>query len=67
MSKANADIREAAKKAVVYLYNIADRLGVCENTLTIRLRRELPSDKKAELMSLIAEIALEQRDNTSEK
>ena len=67
MSRANADIRAAAKKAGVYLYNIADRLGVCENTLTIRLRRELPADKKAEIMSLIDEIAAEQRANTGEK
>lgn len=67
MSKANADIKAAAKKAGVYLYNIADRLGVCENTLTIRLRRELPADKKAEIMSLIAEIAAEQRADTSAK
>lgn len=67
MSKANADIRAAAKKAGVYLYNIADRLGVCENTLTIRLRRELPADKKAEIMSLIAEIAAEQRTENGKK
>lgn len=62
MSKANADIREAAKKAGVYLYNIADRLGVCENTLTIRLRRELPEDKKRQILDIITEIASERQE-----
>lgn len=66
MSKANADIREAAKKAGVYLYNIADRLGVCENTLTIRLRRELSKDKKRQIFDIIREIASE-RPETSAK
>lgn len=67
MSTANSDIKSAAKAAGIYLYNIADRLGVSENTLTRLLRRELPADKKAELMSLIAEIAAEQRTDTGEK
>lgn len=67
MSKANADIREAAKKAGVYLYNIADRLGVCENTLTIRLRRELSEDNKRQILDIISELAAEQRTETSAK
>lgn len=67
MSKANADIREAAKKAGVYLYKIADRLGVCENTLTIRLRRELSEDNKRQILDIISELAAEQRTETSAK
>ena len=59
MSKANTDIRVAAKKAGVYLYNIADRLGVSENTLTRLLRRELNAEKKTEILRLIAEIGVE--------
>lgn len=59
MSKANKDIRVAAKKAGVYLYNIADRLGVSENTLTRLLRRELNAEKKTEILRLIAEIGAE--------
>lgn len=59
MSKANTEIRVAAKKTGVYLYNIADRLGVSENTLTRLLRRELNAEKKTEILRLIAEIGAE--------
>lgn len=59
MNKANTEIRVAAKKTGVYLYNIADRLGVSENTLTRLLRRELSVEKKTEILRLIAEIGAE--------
>lgn len=57
MSEYNADVRAAAKKAGVYLYDIAFALGVSENTVTRMLRRELPETKKAEIMRVIAEIS----------
>lgn len=59
MSKANADIKEAAKQAGVYLYNIADRLNISDNTLIRRMRRELPDAEKAKIKGIIAELAAE--------
>lgn len=59
MSKANADVKAAAKQAGIYLYNVADRLKISENTLTRRLRRELPVEEKEKIKSIIAELAAE--------
>lgn len=59
MSKANADIKEAAKQAGGYLYNIADRLNISDNTLIRRMRRELPDEEKAKIKGIIAELAAE--------
>lgn len=61
MSSANSDIKSAAKAAGVYLYNIADRLGVSENTMTRLMRRELSDEKKAQINAIIAELAAEKK------
>lgn len=59
MSIANAYIRAAANRAGVYLYSIAYRLGISENTMTRRLRRELPDEEKEQIKGVIAELAAE--------
>ena len=59
----NADIRAVAKQNGVYLYAIADKLGVSEPTMTRLMRRELPEEKKTQLKDIIAEIAAEQQNN----
>ena len=60
MSKHNLDVRAAAKKAGVYLYDIAYQLGISEPTMTRMLRRELPADKKQQLFKTIDLIQAEQ-------
>ena len=55
----NADIRSEAKQAGIFLYAIADRLGVSEPTMTRLLRRELPIDKKQQIKGIIAELSAE--------
>lgn len=55
----NADIRSEAKQAGVFLYAIADRLGVSEPTMTRLLRRELSIDKKQRIKGIIAELSAE--------
>ena len=60
MIKHNADIRAAAKKAGVYLYDIAYQLGISEPTMTRMLRRELSADKKQQLLKTIDLIKSEQ-------
>lgn len=63
----NTDIRAAAKQAGVFLYAIADKLGVSEPTMTRLLRRELPEEKKSEIKGIIAELAAKQRTETNTK
>lgn len=67
MEKANADIRAAAKEAGVYLYSIAFKMGVSENTLTRLLRRELPAAKKSELLQIVEEIRAEKQKTPIER
>lgn len=56
----NTDIRESAKQAGVFLYAVADKLGISEPTMTRLLRRELPNEKKTKIKNIIAELAQEQ-------
>ncbi len=63
----NKDIRTAAKQAGVFLYAIADKLGISEPTMTRLLRRELPEDKKAQLKEIIAELAAEKQSDADTK
>ena len=55
----NLDIRNAAKEAGVFLYQIADKLGISEPTMVRCLRYELPAEKKTRIMSIISELAAE--------
>ena len=54
---ANADIRQAAQKAGVYLWQIAMEIGVSDKTLTLWMRKELPDDKKAKLLSAVKKLS----------
>lgn len=63
----NTDIRTAAKNSGVFLYAIADKLGISEPTMTRLMRRELPEEKKIQLKAIIAEIAAERHNATSAK
>lgn len=58
----NVDIRAAAKQAGVFLYAVADKLGVSEPTMTRLLRRELSEDKKRLILDIITEIASERQE-----
>ena len=47
----NVDVRTTAKKSGVFLYELAERLGISEPTMTRLLRKELSDSKKQELLS----------------
>ncbi len=57
--KANADIRAAAQKSGVYLWELADRYGKSDTAFTRLLRKELDGETKTRLMAIIMEIAAE--------
>lgn len=57
----NAKILEKAKKAGIYYWQIADRIGVAESTFVRWIRKELPEDKKAEILKVIEELAKEKQ------
>lgn len=55
----NEDIRAAAKRSGVYLWEVAERWGVSEFTLFRRLRRELEDADKDTLLDIIQQISAE--------
>lgn len=57
----NNDIREAAAKAGVKLWEIADKLGTVDSSLSRKLRKELPADTKKRIKEIISEIASDRR------
>lgn len=57
----NQEIREAAKKNGVALWKIAEKLGVCEATITRKLRYELSAEEREKILGIIAKIAAEQK------
>lgn len=58
----NKELRDYAKEKAVKLWEIADKLGVCDMTLTRMLRYELPEKKKAQILAIIDEIANEREE-----
>lgn len=57
----NLDIRNAAKEGGVFLYQIADKLGISEPTMVRWLRYELSAEKKTRIMQIISELAAEKK------
>ena len=61
---ANEVIREAAKKAGVKLWEVAECCGIGDSTFSRQLRRELPSDRQKEILEMIQKIAAEKEATT---
>lgn len=57
--KRNLDVRDAAKGAGVFLWEIAEKLGVSEPTFIRCLRKELSDARKAKVFATIEEIRCE--------
>ena len=59
MAQPNQTIRRTAAAAGVRLWQIADRMGYAECYFSRLLRKELPADKQAEILRIIAELEQE--------
>ena len=55
----NKDIRQAAKRSGVCLWQIADRLDLHDSNFSRKLRKELPDGEKERIFKIIDEIAQE--------
>lgn len=55
----NKEIREAAKKAGIKLWQIAEKLGISEPTMTRKLRCELADEEQQRILNIIDELAKE--------
>ena len=54
---ANIDIRQALPKTDIKQWKVAELLRVSESQFSRMLRRELPEEKKMEIMAIIDELA----------
>lgn len=59
MIKYNTEIRAAAKRAGVFLYEIAEKLDVSEPTFIRYMRKELSDAMRAKVFAAIEEIKQE--------
>lgn len=55
----NKDIREAAKRARICLWQIAERLGMNDGNFSRKLRRELSQKDREAILRIIDELARE--------
>lgn len=55
--KENNDIRVYAKTKGVYLWEVAEKMGILDASLSRKLRRELPQNEKKNIFSIIDNIA----------
>lgn len=62
----NTDVRQYAKSRSIYLWQIAEALGISEPTMTRRMRTELPEQDKQTLFQIIDNLA-EQSHTTEER
>lgn len=54
---ANVEIREAAKRSGVKLWQIAENIGLSDATFSRKLRRELSEDERDRVLSVITQLA----------
>lgn len=53
----NQDIRKHARSKGVFLYEVADLLGISEPTMTRWLRRKLTNERKETILNAIDRVA----------
>lgn len=56
---ANEKIKVKAKQNKVYLWEVADRLGMQDSALSRKLRKELPPEEANRILDAISQIAVE--------
>ena len=56
---ANKDIRDAAKRAGICLWQVAEKIGVNDGNFSRKLRKELPQQEKEHILRIIDTLAKE--------
>ncbi len=55
--RANMDIRDAAKKAGVCLWEVAAGFGINDGNFSRKLRKELPPQERDKILAIIEDLA----------
>lgn len=56
MQECNAKIRQAAKKAGIPLWKVADQYGINDGNFSRLLRHELPPDQQKRILHIIDDL-----------
>lgn len=59
MTVKNQDIRNAAKKAGIKLWEVAEKLEISDCALSRKFRKELPQEEKEKIFGIISELSKE--------
>ena len=57
----NNDIKEAAKRAGVRLWQVAEAFGMNDGNFSRKLRKELPQEEKIKILEIIDSLAQERQ------
>lgn len=57
----NKEIREAAKRAGVHLWQVAEVYGINDGNFSRKLRQELPQEEKEKILAIIDRLAQEKQ------
>lgn len=55
----NTDVRTYAKQRGIFLYSIAEKLGMSEGTFIRKLRKELTEQEKADIREIVDKLSAE--------
>ena len=58
----NKEIRDAAKKAGVHLWQVAEACGINDGNFSRKLRRELPQEEKQMILEIIDRLSKEKQE-----
>ena len=58
----NNDIKEAAKQAVVRLWQVAEAFGMNDGNFSRKLRKELPQEEKQNILEIIDRLSKEKQE-----
>ena len=59
--RANKEIKTRAKEKGVFLWEVADKIGIIDTSFSRKLRHELPDSEKQEIYKIIDELAAEKQ------
>jgi hypothetical protein len=58
----NKEIRDAAKKAGIHLWQVAAACGINDGNFSRKLRQELPQNEKQKILAIIDRLAQEKQE-----
>lgn len=61
--QANCEIREAARRNGVKLWQVAECIGISDATFSRKLRRELPQQERDNILDVIGKLATENKES----